>query len=353
MNIVKILFILLFLIFLNACSGGGESQPSQQQFSSLGRQIFFDESLSSPEGVSCASCHSSSAAFTDPAHTVVSKGAVAGRQGTRNSPTVLYAMFSPVFGFSEEQGDFVGGQFWDGKGRDLEAQARSPLFGHDEMNISSEEELRMKISRAPYAEEFKSRYGSETLNNASQTVSAVLDALSTFENSQEFQPFSSKYDAWAFGKATLSEQEQRGLALFNSPNKGNCSACHPTTGQDGTKKRALFTDFTYDNIGLPKNTLANKNADIGLYGTTGRPSDIGRFKVPTLRNVALTAPYFHNGVFATLKEAVHFYNSRDVDPKIQSPEFSANMNITELGNLGLSDQEEDDIVAFLMTLSDQ
>jgi cytochrome c peroxidase len=89
-----------------------------------------------------------------------------------------------------------------------------------------------------------------------------------------------------------------------------------------------------------------------LYGITGRPSDVGRFKVPTLRNVAITSPYFHNGVTRTLKEAVHFYNARDVDPAIAPPEFPANMNTAELGNLGLTSAEEDDIVAFLHTLTD-
>lgn len=220
------------------------------------------------------------------------------------------------------------------------------------MNLSSEEELRVKIEQAPYVEEFKSRYGSETLADPKQTLSAVLDAISNFENSPELQPFSSKYDAWARGEVQLSEQEKRGLDLFNAPNKGNCAACHPSTGADGSTQRALFTDFTYDNVGLPNNPSANPESDIGLYKTTGRPSDIGRFKVPTLRNVAVTAPYFHNGIFNTLKQTVHFYNARDVDSSIPTPEFGSNMNIAELGDLGLSDQEEEDIAAFMKTLTD-
>ena len=118
------------------------------------------------------------------------------------------------------------------------------------------------------------------------------------------------------------------------------------------KAGAVFTDFTYDNIGLPKNPAANRGIDVGLQGVTGRPSDRGRFKVPSLRNVAISAPYFHNGVYNTLEEAVHFYNARDTDPAIAKPEVPETMNIVELGNLGLSPEQEQDLVAFLKTLTD-
>lgn len=347
----------LFIAVLSSCGGGGgdgrgDDAPNRQEFSSLGRKIFFDTNLSSPKGVSCGTCHSPQAAFSDPEHGAVSRGAVPGTKGTRNTPSIMYALFSPVFGFSDDEGDFVGGQFWDGSAVDLEQQTKRPLFRHIEMNITDTEELRNKILEAPYADEFRSLYGDETLNNRDQAMLALMNAIAAFENSPELRPFSSKYDAWAEGRVQLTEQEKRGLQIFNSPNKGNCAACHPSTGDDGSPRRALFTDFTYDNIGLPRNPAANQSADIGLQGNTGRPSDVGRFKVPTLRNVEITAPYFHNGVFKTLKEAVHFYNARDVDSSIASPEFGANMNIKELGDLGLSDLDEEDLVVFLRTLTD-
>ncbi|MCB9029586.1 MAG: c-type cytochrome [Deltaproteobacteria bacterium] len=346
-------FLTIFLAFsICACSGGGDGAPSQQSFAALGRKIFFDTNLSNPGGVACATCHSAEAAFSDPRHLAVSPGAVSGTQGTRNAPTIMYSLFSPAFGFSDEEEDYIGGQFHDGAALDLEQQAMRPFFRHVEMNLTNHETLRQKVASASYASEFSAVFGEATLSDAEQTLIAVASAIAAFENSQELQPFSSKYDAWAAGQVQLTDQERRGMELFNAPNKGNCAACHPSTGDDGSATRALFTDFTYDNVGLPANKAVNSSSDLGLYANTGRPSDVGRFKVPTLRNVAVTAPYFHHGLMKTLKEAVHFYNARDIDSSIGTPEFAENMNILELGNLGLTDQEEEDIVAFLNTLTD-
>lgn len=355
MNNINKYICCIAILILNACGGGdgnGDSEPARNDVAALGRKIFFDANLSSSKTVSCASCHAISTAFSDPNHAVVSDGAVPGVKATRNSPSIMYSMFSPVFGFSAEEGDYVGGQFHDGSAIDLQEQAKRPLFRNSEMNLSGSEELAARIRSADYLPEFKEVYGEQTLEDPEQVLIAVTDALSIFENSQELRPFSSKYDAWAAGASTLTDQELRGLSLFNAENKGNCAACHPSTAEDSSTRRALFTDFTYDNIGLPANRSANTGSDIGLYGTTGRPADIGRFKVPTLRNVEKTAPYFHSGVMNTLAETVHFYNARDTDGTIAKPEFPANMNKAELGNLGLTSSEEEDIVAFLRTLSD-
>jgi cytochrome c peroxidase len=160
----------------------------------------------------------------------------------------------------------------------------------------------------------------------------------------------------------LSAREKRGLALFNDPSKGNCAACHPSTGVDGTPP--LFTDFTYDNLGVPKNPrngfyrMAPQYnpagaawVDHGLGGVLGLASEDGKFKVPTLRNIALTAPYMHNGYFTDLRSVVNFYNTRDVAPW-PAPEVADTVNHEELGNLGLNEQEVEDLVAFLYTLSD-
>lgn len=347
-------FIVIFLLFNSCGSGtGGSGEPSQSNFAGLGEKIFFDTNLSSPKGQSCASCHNPVTSFSDPNHLAVSNGAVSSRSGTRNAPSIMYSLFSPVFGFNQDEGDYVGGQFHDGSALDLEAQAKRPLFGPNEMNLKDKAELRQRINEASYVEEFKTLYGSEVLLDDDQTLQAVANAISAFENSHQFRPFSSKYDLSLQQQATLTEQEKRGFQLFVAPNKGNCAACHPVTNSDGGELRALFTDFTYDNVGAPKNSdIKYSGVDIGLMQSTGRPSDIGRFKVPSLRNVAVTAPYFHNGVFKTLKEVVHFYNQRDIDPGIRKPEVPGNMNIIELGNLGLTSDEEDDIVAFLQTLTD-
>lgn len=351
---MRVVVAALCSVILIGCGGGGGSddQGGQSEYASLGKKIFFDPSLSSPAGQSCSTCHSPQAAFSDPTHAAVSRGAVSSIKGTRNSPTAMYSMYSPVFGFSSDEGDYVGGQFWDGRSADLEAQAKLPFFGHKEMNLADHEALRARVAQAPYAGELEGLYGQGTLSDAEATLIAVTNALAAYENSDEFRPFSSKYDAWVAGRTQLTDQERRGMDLFNAPNKGNCAACHPSVGPDGSPRHALFTDFTYDNAGVPANRAVNPSPDVGLYGITGRPSDIGRFKVPTLRNVAITAPYFHNGVTGTLKAAVHFYNARDVDPAIAPPEFPANMNTAELGNLGLTSAEEDDIVAFLNTLTD-
>lgn len=341
------------IALLTACGGGGgeSSQPTQrQELSTLGRKIFFDTTLSSPEGVSCATCHSPNSAFSDPSHGQVSHGALQGTKGTRNAPSIMYSAFTPRFHYSDDHGDYIGGQFWDGRAGDQEEQARQPFFGHVEMNLASTEDLRARIATAPYAADFTALFGEQTLTDPEQTVIAVTQAIAAFEHSSETRPFSSKYDAWVAGKANLTPQEQRGLRIFNAPNKGNCAACHPSEGRGESADHALFTDFTYDNVGLPSTSHARN--DIGLAGVTGRDSDTGRFKVPSLRNVAVTAPYFHNGAIATLKDAVHFYNVRDVDPSIPSPEFPQTMNVVELGALGLTDQEEDDLVAFLGTLTD-
>ena len=191
----------------------------------------------------------------------------------------------------------------------------------------------------------------------------MADALAAYERTEEVNPFSSKFDLWQVGKASLTEQEQRGFMLFVVESKGNCAACHPhTPSEDGTP--ALFTDFTYDNLGAPVNPEnpfllldAEYNPDgmefrdQGLGGFLNDPRENGKFRVPTLRNVAVTQPYLHNGVFKTLYQVVAFYNTRDVAPWPE-PEVTENLNTDEMGNLGLTNQEVEDIVAFLETLTD-
>jgi cytochrome c peroxidase len=182
------------------------------------------------------------------------------------------------------------------------------------------------------------------------------------------------------GKARFTAHEKRGRELFEDPNKGNCAACHPSRpAKDGTPP--LFTDYSYDNLGVPRNPenpfysvapafnpAGQAFIDKGLGGFVGDVAENGKFKVPSLRNIAKTGPYMHNGYFKTLRGVVEFYSNRDVRPVCQglfvaevdalkngcwpAPEVKKNVNVDELGELDLSDAEIDDIVAFLQTLTD-
>ncbi|MFC2099119.1 cytochrome-c peroxidase, partial [Bacteroidota bacterium] len=258
---------------------------------------------------------------------------------------------------------WVGGLFWDGRANSLEEQAMGPPLNPLEMANADTLVIRDKLRELEYADMFIGIYGQEALDNPSTAFRNMADAIAAYERTAEFNPFDSKYDHFLRGEAELTEQEIRGLGLFVSELKGNCAACHPNTASpDGTPP--LFTDYTYDNLGTPKNpenpfyTISpdlNPDGfdfvDFGLAVTVNDPAENGKFRVPTLRNVALTAPYLHNGVFKTLFEVVAFYNTRDVGPW-PPPEVAENVNTEELGDLGLTNQEIEDIVAFLETLSD-
>jgi cytochrome c peroxidase len=317
----------------------------------LGKNLYFDIRLSNPAGQSCASCHSPGAGFNGigDASITAFEGAVAGRAGNRNPPSAAYASFSPDFGYDLAEGMYIGGQFWDGRAKDLVEQAKGPFLNPVEMN-NTKEEVVSQVKNSNYANLFSAVYGANNVNDVETAYNAIADAIAAYEKSTEVNRFSSKYDWYLKNKKSypLSEQEKKGLALFNDPFKGNCAACHPS---DGVKPQ--FTDFSYDNLGMPKNSAKTVAADLGLGAIVNDPAEYGKFKVPTLRNVGVAPPYGHNGYFKTLKEIVHFYNTRDVkNEKWPAPEVPVNVNTDELGNLGLSGEEEDAIVTFLMTLTD-
>jgi cytochrome c peroxidase len=240
-----------------------------------------------------------------------------------------------------------------------------------------------KLEAAAYASDVRALFGADVFDDPESALQAATFALQRFEiEDASFNAFSSKYDAFLRGLATLTSQEQRGLALYVAPTKGNCAACHPSSVADG--QLPLFTDFTYDNLGIPRNPDIPANDDpayfdLGLCGpdrtdlAAGHADLCGAFKVPTLRNIALTAPYFHNGRFATLKETLQFYVRRDTNPEEFYPtgpggvekfddlpaEFHRNVNTTEApynrrpGDApALTDAEIDDVIAFLNTLTD-
>ncbi|BCG63086.1 MAG: cytochrome c peroxidase [Methyloprofundus sp.] len=321
----------------------------------LGKQIFFDKNLSFPAGQSCASCHDSKVSFTDAIQNLpVSLGAVEGRTGSRNTPSAGYAAFAPQFHFDTEEELYIGGQFLDGRAVNLKEQAKAPFLNPDEMNNTDENSVIEKIKTANYADLFKQVFGVHIFNDTTDAYDKMAQAIVAYENTPSFNQFTSKYDYFLAGRVSLTELEQKGLELFEDETKGNCAACHISSTGDGSQP--LFTDFTYDNLGTPANLeiLALKGVDfvdLGLGETVGSEEN-GKFKVPSLRNVAKTAPYMHNGVFADLKEVVDFYNTRDVDAKWAAPEVAANVNADELGDLGLTDAEVEAIVAFMRTLTD-
>jgi len=364
-------------IFLLLTITVGTAAADEEQ---LGKLIYFDDNLSAPTGQSCASCHDSEFGFADPDSTRgVSQGAVPVRFGNRNSPTAAYAAYSPEFHYDVDEGMSIGGQFWDGRAANLAEQAKGPFLNPLEMNNPSKLVVINKIRNSDYANLFEAEYGPDAFENVETAYNNAAEAIAAYENSNEVNRFDSKYDKYLAREVKLTSQERKGLKLFND----NCAACHPGTAGPYADK-PLFTDFTYDNLGVPSNlgmlgdteelmdyypfyyppiatTFNPDGLDFVDYGLGGaleggiemNPDERGKMKVPTLRNVEITPPYMHNGVFTSLKEVVDFYNTRDVPGAgWPMPEVSDNVNTDELGDLGLTDKEVQAIVAFMETLTD-
>jgi len=355
--------MVLLLIMLPMVSLGSTAQPLS--IAEVGRKLFFDPNLSEPAGQSCASCHVSTAGFADPDREIpVSRGIHPDRFGPRNTPSIAYSMFSPALYYDNSEQHYVGGQFYDGRAKTLEDQAKEPFLDRVEMANPDSAAVVRKVRAADYADEFLQVFGKDGLADIDKAFNNIAVAIAAFERTPAFRPFTSKYDYYLAGEVTLTESEMRGLRLFEAEDKGNCAACHPSQADDKGNP-PLFTDYTYDNLGLPaneKNPFYAQSAefnpegrgyiDVGLAATTGRDEDRGKFKVTTLRNIALTAPYFHNGIVSSLTETVQFYNTRDTRQDWGRPEVSENVNTDELGDLGLTEAEVADIVAFMETLTD-
>ena len=251
----------------------------------------------------------------------------------------------------------------DGRVNTLEEQAKKPFLNVVEMANIDAAMVVSKLQSSPNYSLFKQVYGNVTDVNVA--FSDIADAISAFERSPELNPFTSKYDYYLKGQATLTAEELSGMQLFTDTLKGKCANCHLITA-DPASGLVLFTDHTYTNDGVPKNpnnpyysisTAFNPDGanyvDYGLGGFLGNHDFDGLFKVPTVRNSAISAPYFHNGIFNTLEDVVHFYNTRDVaGSNFAAPEVAATTDHDETGNLHLTAKEESDIVAFLKTLTD-
>ncbi|MBT8378953.1 MAG: cytochrome-c peroxidase [Ignavibacteria bacterium] len=330
----------------------------------LGKLLFFEESLSTPPGQACSDCHAPEVAFADPETELpVSRGAHSDRYGNRNDMTISYSAFVPPLHFNEDEEVWVGGLFWDGRVNSLAEQSKGPLLNPLEMANPDTLTILKKLESLSYAELFTEIYGPDALSNPNIAFNNMADAIEAYEKTSEVSPFTSKYDYWLRGEIELNEQELRGLKLYEAEDKGNCAACHPNTiSADGSPP--LFTDFTYDNLGVPPNSEnpfyslpqelnpdGFEFVDLGLGKTLNDPEQDGKFRVPTMRNVAVTSPYMHNGIYKTLFSVLAFYNTRDV-AEWPEPEVAQNVNIDELGDLKLTNNELEDLVAFLRTLTD-
>lgn len=365
---------------LLACGGAlSTQQGGMGPEARLGEQIFLDATLSASGRQSCATCHVAAAAHgTDNDLPAQFGGPGLDLQGGRQTPSIRYLAANGAFRFDGE-GTPTGGFFWDGRAGSLAEQAGGPFLNPVEMAMPSKAAVVAKLAQAPYAAEFRRVYGEEILQDAEAAYRAMTLALQRYQlEDPDFQPFDSKFDAFLQGKALLTPAEVRGLALFNDPKKGNCAACHPSVRtSDG--RPPLFTDFTYDVLGVPRNPALAANADpdhydLGLGARLGRPDLYGAFKVPSLRNVARRRALFHNGRFTSLKDAVTFYVQRDTHPEKWYPTapdgtvnkfddlpsaHRKNVNVTEapynrLPGMApaLDEAEIDDVVAFLQTLND-
>ncbi|MHB0867041.1 MAG: cytochrome-c peroxidase [Thermoleophilia bacterium] len=377
MTVVAIALNALLLIVLSACAGNNESasdarmpMPALEQpvgFTDkqwLGKQLFFDPNLSQPPGQSCMGCHHPAAGWADPVkESPTSEGNIPGLFGNRNSPSAAYASFSPDFHFDSAKAIYVGGQFWDGRAKNVADQAKGPILNPLEMTAANKQSVMDVVKAGPYADLFRKVWGTRVFDDTETAYDDLALAIAEYEATSEVNSFSSKYDDVLRGTATLTDQEKLGLNLFNG--KAMCSNCHTITA-DAASGKVLFTDFSYSNLGVPKNpenkyytldTKYNLNGkdyvDLGLGSELNKPSENGKFKVPSLRNVALTAPYMHNGYFTTLKGVVQFYNTRDLaSANWPAPEVVENMDRQNLGDLKLTDSEIEDILSFLNTLSD-
>lgn len=357
-------FGLTGLIVLQAACGGGDSAADTQQGEAateveVGKLIFEDTRLSANGNQSCSSCHDASAGFADPDVSMgapVSEGSIPNSFGSRNAPTSAYAGFSPKFDqiIDPNRGQvYVGGQFLDGRRDTLEDQAGDPFLNMDEMANADKKAVVDKVKTAPYADKFMRIFGADVFNNTDIAYKNITHAIAAFERSAEMNRFDSKFDCYLQDavKYPLTTEEKNGLDDFNGSN-ARCAECHTTDPQPPSGK-VLLTNFQYFNIGVPKNP-ANPNhaTDNGLGGRVGiSNNENGKFKTPSLRNIAITAPYMHNGVFGTLEEVMAFYNIFEKAAATNPPPEVVN-NIAPEVEIELTDTEISNIIAFMKTLTD-
>lgn len=318
--------------------GANGDVPPADKLAELGRKIFFDPGLSASGQQACASCHNPANAYGPANALPVQKGGPQLKDtGFRNTPALRY-LHAP-FAFTEQHIDLLdgngqppgpaGGRTWDGRVNGAREQALMPLLDAKEMANKNLGEVVARLRKAPYAQEFDallSPPGTHILDDEEGAISWLTSAIEFFEQSiEDFHPFTSKYDAYLKGRTTLTAAETRGVKLFTNKERGNCASCHPITPMSTTMPFPRFTDFEYTALGVPRNHAieANHNPDFFDLGLCGpmrqdlrdKPAFCGKFRAPTLRNVALRKAYFHNGVFHSLKQVLDFYATRDTHPE--------------------------------------
>lgn len=429
-TILRVLLAGTFLVLGLGCTGSGGSADEKTAVASragqealtpveqLGKAIFFDENLSARRNQSCAECHAPGAGWTGDDTDVnlgsgVYPGSFEDRFGNRKPPSAAYAASSPVFHYDAERQTYVGGNFWDGRatgerlGNPAAEQALGPFLNPVEQALPDGACVVARVCAASYVVSFQDVWGADACPDAetSRAIEAACAAgevpdlasdsrasvdraydrigrsIAAFEASPEVSAYSAKFDVVRAGETRLTPEEALGFATFMG--KGKCAVCHTATAaEDGEPPE--FTDFTFYNLGVPsnpENPVLSRDPDyvdpgLGGYlemaGLEHEAENLGRHKVPTLRNVALAEAggpkaYTHNGYFKTLYGIVHFYNTRDAKPTCEGlsteaealeagcwpvPEVADNVNRELMGDLGLTLHEEEALVAFLATLSD-
>lgn len=377
-------------VSVGAAATVGNTQPSAPAAADvalIGRLMFFDATLSASGQLACGTCHDPRYAYGPPPGKALALGGRDMSQpGTRAVPSLKYLNGAPTFAEQHHfiDGDIgpVGGFTWDGRAQSLAEQARVPLLAANEMANSGPADVARKLSKSAYAAQFRAAFGEDVFTDPNRAFEDGLTALAAFQQDPtEFHPYTSKYDAYLRGDIELTEQEERGVALFKDPAKGNCASCHLGVSRAGAPPP--FTDFDFANVGVPRNPRIPANADpnyfdLGLCGPmrvdlAGKREYCGFFRSPTLRNVAVRSAFFHNGVFTSLSDVMHFYVDRDQHPeryysrnrdgsvhKFDDLPPGQPLNIDRDAPLdrdadappALSEPEIADVIAFLETLTD-
>jgi cytochrome c peroxidase len=364
----------------------------------LGKDIFFDQTLSASGKMACSTCHNPRYAYGPPNGLAVQYGGPALKSpGYRAVPSLRYVLnyvpqwthvlaTNPIEQLTEADTSPAGGYTWDGRYNSLHAQAMLPFFSPVEMDNRSMEDLAKKLSHAHYAGDFRTVFGKDIFDHPPQAVEKATLALEQFElQDKSFHPYTSKFDQWLDGKASFTPQELRGKQLFDDSNGGNCASCHlDEVGANGA--HPIFTDFQFEALGVPRNNEIPWNAnshyyDMGLCGPFRKDeaskdlTNCGLFRTPTLRNAAIRKVFFHNGRFHSLREALRFYVERDTNPdkwyqvrpggEVEKfndlpPHYRSNVDTTDAPlnrapgqTPAWSEQDISDVIAFLKTLVDQ
>lgn len=295
-----------------------ESNPLTVEGIALGRRLFYDPILSADQSFSCASCHKQELAFSDGE----TKGiGIYGDTLLRNTPGLFNLAWYPQL-------------FWDGHASSLETQVFEPVRKHDEMDLRWTTAVKRIKKDEKYREMFEAAFGSNQIDSVK-----VALAIAQFERSMISS--NSKFDQVLRGERYLTASEYRGFVLMNDQNKGNCLHCHTSDGN------ALGTTGQMVNNGLQV-YYNEEGVDIGMARVSGDQKDVGKFKVPSLRNLVFTAPYMHDGRFETLEEVLDFYSENVVD----APETDSRMARANQGGMHLTEKEKTDIINFLKTMSD-